>query len=124
MSRDQDQMKHRWSTGTSKLQPLPTTLSKEKLCQLLEMKLADPELFYEFEGIPKHRENARYDCALQQENKQKNLDPNFLPYDDNRCTVGRKQRFYIVAQSPSAATVTVFGKASGKPMCLLSYNYC
>ncbi|XP_063701714.1 tyrosine-protein phosphatase non-receptor type 21 [Culicoides brevitarsis] len=122
------QMKHRWSTGTSKLQPLPTTLSKEKLCQLLEMKLADPELFYEFEGIPKHRENARYDCALQPENKQKNVDPNFLPYDDNRvrltpsrenrlgyvnasyitCTVGRKQRFYIVAQSPNAATVSSF----------------
>lgn len=32
VSRDLDgQMKHRWSTGTSKLQPLPTTLSKEKL---------------------------------------------------------------------------------------------
>uniref|UniRef100_A0A336LGH1 CSON011620 protein n=1 Tax=Culicoides sonorensis TaxID=179676 RepID=A0A336LGH1_CULSO len=110
MSRDQDQMKHRWSTGTSKLQPLPTTLSKEKLCQLLEMKLADPELFYEFEGIPKHRENARYDCALQQENKQKNLDPNFLPYDDNRVrlTPSRENRLGYVNASPTAATVTSF----------------
>lgn len=51
----------------------------------------------------------------------KNFDPNFLPYDDNRvrltptrenrlgyynashitATVGSKQRFYIVAQSPN-----------------------
>lgn len=74
----------------------------------------------EFESIPKRKEGARYDCALHEENRMKNSDPNFLPYDDNRVrvtpsagnrlgyvnasniqvTVGKKQRFYIVAQSP------------------------
>lgn len=38
----------------------------------------------EFERIPKRRQSARYDCALLEENKTKNSDPNFLPYDDNR----------------------------------------
>lgn len=84
----------------------------------------DPQLYIEFERIPKRKESARYDCALHEENRSKNLDPNFLPYDDNRvritptrdnrmgyvnashitATVGAKQRFYIVAQSPHDAT--------------------
>jgi len=38
----------------------------------------------EFERIPKRREHALYECALLEENEQKNHDPNFLPYDDNR----------------------------------------
>lgn len=73
------------------------------------MKLADPELFYEFEGVPKHRENARYDCALQQENKQKNIDQNFLPYDDNRVRVtpSRENRFgYVNASYITVSKVT------------------
>lgn len=83
----------------------------------------------EFERIPKRKDNAHYDCALHEENRAKNFDPNFLPYDDNRvritptrenrmgyvnashitATVGAKQRFYIVAQSPhSQQTLTIF----------------
>lgn len=83
----------------------------------------------EFERIPKRKDNAHYECALHDENRTKNFDPNFLPYDDNRvritptrdnrsgyvnashitATVGAKQRFYIVAQSPhSAQTLTIF----------------
>lgn len=83
----------------------------------------------EFERIPKRKDNAHYECALHDENRAKNFDPNFLPYDDNRvritptrdnrmgyvnashitATVGAKQRFYIVAQSPhSPQTLTIF----------------
>lgn len=52
--------------------------------QILNDKLNDSQLYMEFEGIPKRREMARYDCALMEENTMKNSDPNFLPYDDNR----------------------------------------
>lgn len=120
------QIKHRWSTGMPRQQPLPANISKEKLCSLLETKLADPQLYCEFERIPKRVENAKYDCALADENKNKNFDPNFLPYDNNRVrltpmrdnrmgyvnashitsTVGNKQRFYIVAESPNDTVTT------------------
>uniref|UniRef100_A0A1L8DMZ7 protein-tyrosine-phosphatase n=1 Tax=Nyssomyia neivai TaxID=330878 RepID=A0A1L8DMZ7_9DIPT len=128
---EEDNIKHRWSTGLPRLQPLSANISKEKLCQILEDKLNDEELFIEFERIPKRKDNAKYEVALHEENKMKNLDPNFLPHDDNRvrlvpsmnnrmgyvnashvtATVGSKQRFYIVAQSPfDATTADIFWK--------------
>lgn len=55
--------------------------------QILEEKLQDTKLFMEFEAIPKRKEGARYDCALHEENRLKNSDPNFLPYDDNRVRI-------------------------------------
>ncbi|EDW54497.1 GM17951 [Drosophila sechellia] len=94
-----------------------------------DQKLSDSQLFMEFERIPKRREHALYECALLEENEPKNHDPNFLPYDDNRvrltpsmdnrhgyvnassisATVGTKQRFYIVAQSPQESlTMRIF----------------
>lgn len=120
------QLKHRWSTGMPRQQPLPANISKEKLCSLLETKLIDPQLYCEFERIPKRIDNAKYDCALADENKNKNFDSNFLPYDNNRVrltpsrdnrmgyvnasnitsTVGNKQRFYIVAESPNDTVTT------------------
>lgn len=92
-------------------------------------KLNDPQLYIEFERIPKRKENARYECALLEENRIKNLEPHFLPYDDNRvrltptkdnrlgyvnashitATVGSNQRFYIIAQSPhNVITLNIF----------------
>lgn len=120
LSQEEMNLRHRWSTGLPKLQPISASYSKDKLCQILDAKLNDSQLFMEFERIPKRRESARYECALMEENMRKNSDPNFLPYDDNRvritpsmenrhgyvnashisATVGTKQRFYIVAQSP------------------------
>lgn len=135
--------RHRWSTGLPRV-PVPTTISKEKLVsfdtwtppqqnilisfrrfcqgQILGTKLADPQLYVEYERIPKRKANESYDCALNDENRTKNFDPSFLPYDGNRvrltpspgnrlgyynasvisATVGTKQRFYIIAQSPHA----------------------
>ncbi|XP_058058143.1 tyrosine-protein phosphatase non-receptor type 14 [Anopheles bellator] len=120
------QLRHRWSTGLPRLQPLPANISKEKLCSLLESKLAEPQLFCEFERIPKRSDSATYTCALAEENKNKNSNPTFLPYDNNRVrltpmrdnrvgyvnashitsTVGNKQRFYIVAESPHDKVTT------------------
>jgi tyrosine-protein phosphatase non-receptor type 14/21 len=117
-----DNANHRWSTGLHGRQPLPiSTISKEKLCQLLDAKLNDTQLFLEFERIPKRKDNAQYSCALMEENRNKNSDNTCLPMDENRVrltptrdnrmgyvnashissTVGQKQRFYIAAQSAS-----------------------
>lgn len=123
MSRDMhDNPNHRWSTGLQGRHPLPiSTISKEKLCQLLDAKLNDSQLFLEFERIPKRKSNAQYSCALMDENRNKNSDNTCLPMDENRVrlqptrdnrmgyfnashissTVGHKQRFYIAAQSAS-----------------------
>lgn len=129
LSKDEVNLRHRWSTGLPRLQPLSATFSKDKLCQILDTKLNDSQLFLEFERIPKRRQSARYECALLAENKTRNIDPNFLPYDDNRvrltptmdnkmgyvnashitATVGTNQRFYIIAQSPhDNATTNIF----------------
>ncbi|XP_052837393.1 tyrosine-protein phosphatase non-receptor type 21 [Drosophila gunungcola] len=120
LAQDDLNLPNRWSTGVSKPHPISGRFSKDKLCQILDEKLTDSQLFMEFERIPKRREHALYECALLEENEPKNHDPNFLPYDDNRvrltpsmenrhgyvnasyisATVGTKQRFYIVGQSP------------------------
>ena len=83
LGRDAEE-KHRWSTGLPKLSPLPANVSKEKLCQLLDAKLNDQQLFLEFERIPKRKENSQYKCALLEENFSKNSDPTCLPMDENR----------------------------------------
>jgi tyrosine-protein phosphatase non-receptor type 14/21 len=77
-------MRHRWSTGLPRLQPLPANVSKEKLCQMLDAKLNDTQLFLEFERIPKRKENAQYTSALLEENQNKNVDSTCLPMDENR----------------------------------------
>ncbi|KMY88493.1 tyrosine-protein phosphatase non-receptor type 21 [Drosophila simulans] len=129
LAQDDLNLPNRWSTGVNKPQPISGRYSKDKLCQILDQKLSDSQLFMEFERIPKRREHALYECALLEENEPKNHDPNFLPYDDNRvrltpsmdnrhgyvnassisATVGTKQRFYIVAQSPQESlTMRIF----------------
>nr|AAF22489.1 protein tyrosine phosphatase PTPpez [Drosophila silvestris] len=129
LAQDDLNLPHRWSTGLTKPQPISAQYSKDKLCQILNDKLQDAQFFMEFERIRKRREHAQYDCALLEENEPKNHDPNFLPYDDNRvrltpsmdnrhgyvnasyisATVGTKQRFYIVAQSPQESqTMRIF----------------
>lgn len=96
MAKEEDSSKHRsWSTGQPKLKPLPSNISKEQLCQLLEAKLNDSQLFLEFERIPKRKENAKYTCALLEENRSKNSDMSLpLPMDENRVklTASRDNR--------------------------------
>lgn len=41
-------------------------------CQLLERKLVDSQLFFEFEKIPKHKSNADYSTALHPDNTSRN----------------------------------------------------
>lgn len=94
-------LRHRWSTGLPRLQPLPSNISKEKLCQLLEAKLNDSQLFLEFERIPKRKENAQYSCAIHEENRNKNSDRTLLPMDENRVklTPTRENRMGYVNAS-------------------------
>lgn len=103
-------MRHRWSQGLPKLQPLPANISKEKLCQLLDAKLNDTQLFLEFERIPKRKENAQYSCALLEENLSKNTDPTCLPMDENRVKLmpSRENRIgYVNASHVSVSTFFV-----------------
>ncbi|XP_014242727.1 tyrosine-protein phosphatase non-receptor type 21 isoform X2 [Cimex lectularius] len=108
--------------------PLPTTISKEAMCQLLEKKLADTQLFFEYEKIPKQKNNSDFTTATLPENISRNRFNDVLPYEDNRvrlapskenrygyinashitATVGSQQRFYIAAQSPLASTIGAF----------------
>lgn len=120
---------HRWSTGLSKLHhPLPPSISKETMCQLLENKLLDNQLYFEFEKIPKRKANAECNTATLTENALFNKYPDLVPYEDNRlrltptkenksgyinashitATVGSKQRFYIAAQGPTRQTLPYF----------------
>lgn len=108
--------------------PLPPTISKETMCQLLERKLVDSQLFFEFEKIPKQKASADYSTALHPDNASRNRFSDVLPYEENRvrlapskenktgyinasqitATVGSQQRFYIASQSPLLATVISF----------------
>ncbi|KAL0275461.1 UNVERIFIED_CONTAM: hypothetical protein PYX00_003298 [Menopon gallinae] len=121
---------HRWSTGLPRL-PLPPTVSKETMCQLLERKLADSQLFYEFEKIPKKKPNPDFTTALHPDNISKNRYKDVLPYEENRvrltptkdnkmgyvnashitATVGNSQRFYVAAQGPMSNTIDTFWQA-------------
>lgn len=53
--------------------------------RLLEQKKNDDDsLFREFERIPVRKEHAKYECALNEENRARNSDSQCLPHDDNR----------------------------------------
>ncbi|CAH0553349.1 unnamed protein product [Brassicogethes aeneus] len=127
----QSNNKHRWSTGLPRFNPLPPSISKETMCQLLENKLADNQLFFEFDKIPKKKQNADFTTALLPDNAVFNRFKDVFPYEDNRlrltpskhnkygyinashitATVGSKQRFYIAAQGPTRGTLPYFWQA-------------
>lgn len=111
LGRDSEE-KHRWSTGFPKLSPLPANISKEKLCQLLDTKLNDSQLFFEFERIPKRKENAEYTCALMEENYSKNSDPTCLPMDENRVKLipTRDNRIGYVNASYVSVSLVLFAR--------------
>ncbi|XP_075228092.1 protein tyrosine phosphatase non-receptor pez isoform X2 [Lycorma delicatula] len=108
--------------------PLPPTISKETMCQLLERKLVDSQLFFEFEKIPKQKSNADFGTGLLPDNASRNRFSDVLPYEENRvrlapckenktgyinashitASVGSHQRFYISAQSPLPNTIGSF----------------
>ncbi|VEN49341.1 unnamed protein product [Callosobruchus maculatus] len=126
--KNQANNKHRWSTGLPRFNPLPPSISKETMCQLLESKLADSQLYFEFDKIPKKKQNADFKTALHPDNAIFNRFKEILPYEDNRlrltpsksnkfgyinashitATVGSKQRFYIAAQGPTKQTLPYF----------------
>ncbi|XP_063826473.1 tyrosine-protein phosphatase non-receptor type 21 [Ostrinia nubilalis] len=77
--------KHRWSTGLPKFQPLPPSITKETLCQLLERKMSDEQVAFAFERLPKGRERGgSVQTALLAEHAALNGGADSLPYDDNR----------------------------------------
>lgn len=122
----QQNVRQRWSTGLAKFQPLPPSITKETLCQLLERKMSDSQLTFAFEQIAKGRDtNVDMTTALYPENSHFNeFHSDYLPYEDNRVrlnptafnkhgyinashitlTVGSSQRFYVIARVPASNT--------------------
>ncbi|KAJ1532099.1 hypothetical protein ONE63_000728 [Megalurothrips usitatus] len=119
---------HHWGNALPRVPISSATVSKETLCQLLEKKLIDSQLFFEFEKIPKKRQNADFSSANHPDNSARNRYKEVLPYDENRvrltpskenrqgyinashitATVGNQQRFYVAAQGPQTNTLTSF----------------
>ncbi|KAJ8716404.1 hypothetical protein PYW07_003031 [Mythimna separata] len=115
---------HRWSTGLPKFQPLPPSITKETMVQILERKMSDEQLSFAFEQIPKGRETGgEFRTALLPQHAALNgFSSDHLPYEDNRVrlhptpnnphgyinashitmTVGSTQRFYVVAKVGNA----------------------
>lgn len=50
----------------------------------MENKLADNQLFFEFDKIPKKKQDAEFTTALLVENASFNRYKDVLPYEDNR----------------------------------------
>ncbi|XP_059471258.1 tyrosine-protein phosphatase non-receptor type 21 [Neocloeon triangulifer] len=95
--------------------------TKDALCVRLERKLADSQMFLEFEHIPRKKEGEPCTCALSQENSAKNRYKDVVCYDYNRVRLtsktdnrhgyinashiklgnGISERLYIAAQAPT-----------------------
>lgn len=108
--------------------PIPSTISKDTMCQILEHKLEDTQLFHEFDKITKVKPNAEFSTAFVLENYSRNRHKDILPYEENRvrlspskenrfgyinashitASVGNEQRFYIATQTPLPSTVNHF----------------
>ncbi|KAL4709712.1 hypothetical protein ACJJTC_005515 [Scirpophaga incertulas] len=121
--------KHRWSTGLPKFQPLPPSITKETLCQLLERRMSEEHISFAFERLPKGREKGgSVDTGLLPQHAALNgFSTDSLPYDDNRVrlrptpqnphgyinashitmTVGSTQRFYVVIKVGNGPGSTV-----------------
>lgn len=75
---------------------------------MLENKLADSQLFFEFDKIPKKKQNTDFMTALHRDNASFNRFKDVLPYEDNRLrlTPSKNNKFgYINA---SHITVNTF----------------
>ncbi|CAG9562290.1 unnamed protein product [Danaus chrysippus] len=98
--------KHRWSTGLPKYQPLPPSITKETLCQLLERRMSEEQLSYSFESIPRGR-GGEGDCGRPYDDNRVRLHPTpanpqgYIDASHITMTVGGSQRFYVVVQANS-----------------------
>ncbi|XP_050442639.1 tyrosine-protein phosphatase non-receptor type 21 [Adelges cooleyi] len=108
--------------------PIPSTISKDTMCNILQHKLEDAQLFQEFDKITKVKPNAEFSTAFVLENYSRNRHKDILPYEENRvrlspskenrfgyinashitASVGNEQRFYIATQTPLPGTVNHF----------------
>ncbi|XP_022828406.1 tyrosine-protein phosphatase non-receptor type 21 [Spodoptera litura] len=126
---------HRWSTGLPKFQPLPPSITKETMVQILERKMSDEQLSFAFEQIPKGRETGGdfRTALLPQHGPLNGFSADHLPYEDNRVrlhptpnnphgyinashitmTVGSTQRFYVIAKVGNAAASSSPAAAAG-----------
>lgn len=106
----------------------PPSPREQRPDSVLESRLADGQVFLEFERIAKRKPNADFSTALLLENVSRNRFSDVLPYEENRvrltpsaenrtgyinashvsASVGDSQRFYIAAQGPMQTTARSF----------------
>ncbi|CAB3382009.1 Hypothetical predicted protein [Cloeon dipterum] len=115
----------RSSLSDSRTSEVPLSTARDALCARLERKLADSQMFLEFEHIPRKKEDEPCTCALSLENISKNRYKDVVCYDYNRVRLsargnnkngyinashvqlgsGISVRHYIAAQAPSRETL-------------------
>lgn len=80
-------------------------------CQLLENKLADSQLFFEFDKIPKKKQNAEFTTALLPDNAAFNRFKDVFPYEDNRLRLTPTKHNKYGYINASHITVSVLTKS-------------
>ncbi|GFY46793.1 tyrosine-protein phosphatase non-receptor type 21 [Trichonephila inaurata madagascariensis] len=105
-----------------------TRIPNDNRINALESRLAEGQVFLEFERIPKRKPNADFTTALLPENASRNRFKDVFPYEENRVrltptnenrtgyinashlnvALGTTQRFYIAAQGPLPNTLYSF----------------
>lgn len=81
-------------------------------CQILENKLTDSQLFFEFDKIPKKKQNADFTTALHIDNAKYNRFKDVLPYEDNRLrlTPTRENKHGYINASHITVSIDLFQK--------------
>ncbi|XP_035208250.1 tyrosine-protein phosphatase non-receptor type 21-like isoform X2 [Stegodyphus dumicola] len=105
-----------------------TRIPNDTRIQALESRLAEGQVFLEFERIIKKKPNADFSTAILPENMSRNRFKDVFPYEENRVrltpttenktgyinashlsiSLGTTQRFYIAAQGPLPNTLYSF----------------
>ncbi|GBM39059.1 Tyrosine-protein phosphatase non-receptor type 14 [Araneus ventricosus] len=105
-----------------------TRIPNDTRIHALESRLAEGQVFLEFERIPKRKPNADFSTALLPENASRNRFKDVFPYEESRVrltptsenrtgyinashlsvSLGTTQRFYIAAQGPLPNTLYSF----------------
>lgn len=87
---------------------------------MLENKLADSQLFFEFDKIPKKKQNTDFTTALHRDNASFNRFKDVLPYEDNRLrlTPSKNNKFGYINASHITVNKFLFWSLEYKELCL------
>lgn len=88
---------------------------------MLENKLTDSQLFFEFDKIPKKKQNADYSTALHADNAAFNRFKDVLPYEENRLklTPTKDNKYGYI----NASHITVNNFITVFSLAILTYSF-